>query len=496
MRFYEHYNPLPEPTTQFRILDILPGSTEQPILTQLRVAKLSDRPQYTAISYTWGTPRRERPIWVNENGCAIPQNLWSVLHRLRDYSSVVSVWVDALCIDQGNNDEKTCQVQLMGSLYMKAAKTIIWLGPEANNSSKAFNFVHDHRSRLDRISLDPSSDEIDLYPEESIVNAIVSLCRREYWSRAWIRQEILNSQHKIVLCGPDEASFGHFSDCFKHPYLNGRLILTEASSLLSTAPTSVTHIRGQPTQTLQTLVETYGMSKASDVRDRIYALLSLASDCRNDQDALKPDYKMTCHELFHKMVGFCHAEQSQDFQRILLKTLEIDMQSLSLPAIGCIVRKLKRGFEEDDFGLNLRYQGKVGLPKANSIPTDKLSCFYLNTPKEGNGRERDLFNIGNADLPAQRAPITGDRVYLALSGPEDNINWDNIGVILRQQASGYCAALLPIRVIRPSTLDEKVFLETEPHINWLKREEFAAERGLGVVKRSAVSQFLHRLTLK
>src|ERR1700677_5180829 len=108
---------------------------------------------------------------------------------------------------------------------------------------------------------------------------------------------------------------------------------------------------------------------------------------------------MTCHELFHKMVGFCHAEKSQDFQRILLKTLEIDMQSLSLPAIGCIVRKLKRGFEEDDFGLNLRYQGKVGLPKANSIPTDKLSCFYLNTPKEGSGRERDLFSISNVDLP-------------------------------------------------------------------------------------------------
>lgn len=45
------------------------------------------------------------------------------------------LWVDALCIDQSNDSEKTQQVQQMGTIYKTAAAVVLWLGPEENESN-------------------------------------------------------------------------------------------------------------------------------------------------------------------------------------------------------------------------------------------------------------------------------------------------------------------------------------------------------------------------
>ncbi|OCL02256.1 HET-domain-containing protein [Glonium stellatum] len=67
----------------------------------------------------------------------ITENLFFALQRLQDTIDTLILWVDSLCINQSNNDEKSKQVELMGSIYQQAACVIAWLGPAVDESDLA-----------------------------------------------------------------------------------------------------------------------------------------------------------------------------------------------------------------------------------------------------------------------------------------------------------------------------------------------------------------------
>ena len=54
---------------------------------------------------------------------------------------MVRLWVDALCINQSDLEERAQQVLLMREMYAKAGYTLILLGPEADNSSAIMAMV-------------------------------------------------------------------------------------------------------------------------------------------------------------------------------------------------------------------------------------------------------------------------------------------------------------------------------------------------------------------
>jgi hypothetical protein len=56
-------------------------------------------------------------------------NLFSALVRLRKQDVPRTFWVDAICINQGDDAEKTHQLALMGRIYKEAARAVVWLGP-------------------------------------------------------------------------------------------------------------------------------------------------------------------------------------------------------------------------------------------------------------------------------------------------------------------------------------------------------------------------------
>ncbi|KAF2825464.1 HET-domain-containing protein, partial [Ophiobolus disseminans] len=87
-------------------------------------------PPYEALSYVWGADNPTTNISIQCNGAQVlvGTNLAAALYRLRNPDSERVIWVDALCIDQHNNDEKSNQIPLMGSVYSSAKQVIVWLG--------------------------------------------------------------------------------------------------------------------------------------------------------------------------------------------------------------------------------------------------------------------------------------------------------------------------------------------------------------------------------
>jgi hypothetical protein len=125
------YHPL-KTTDDIRLLRIPSKSRNESY--EIVNASLEDPPPYEAISYTWGEERtnilctydeehRPKPEFIS-----CPENCCRVLKRLRKKKTRRLVWVDSICINQDDRDERSRQVAIMDQVYMKARRVLVWLG--------------------------------------------------------------------------------------------------------------------------------------------------------------------------------------------------------------------------------------------------------------------------------------------------------------------------------------------------------------------------------
>lgn len=97
---------------------------------------------YDALSYCWGGNRTSRSISCNGVDFPITTNLFEALKILRfTKENQRHLWVDAICIDQDNDNEKAVQVWNMFMIYQGASRVIAWLGKAPENTQQALNTV-------------------------------------------------------------------------------------------------------------------------------------------------------------------------------------------------------------------------------------------------------------------------------------------------------------------------------------------------------------------
>lgn len=146
------------------------------------------------------TSRSQRPQKL-----PVTQNLESALRHLRNTRRRV-LWIDALSINQGDFAERSEQVMRMGIIFSQAKNVCVWLGPAAENSDEAMDFVDQvsHLGRLDQLVSDP--DSIDNW------KALAALMRRPWFSRRWIIQEIAFARQATVYCGMKRTRWSDFAD--------------------------------------------------------------------------------------------------------------------------------------------------------------------------------------------------------------------------------------------------------------------------------------------
>jgi hypothetical protein len=87
--------------------------------------------EFDALSYTWGSQKEMHPIMCNEQVLHVHHNLHSALPFLAERKKGMSsgmIWVDAVCINQADEDEKLVQIKLMNTLYRRSKQVYVWLG--------------------------------------------------------------------------------------------------------------------------------------------------------------------------------------------------------------------------------------------------------------------------------------------------------------------------------------------------------------------------------
>jgi hypothetical protein len=100
---------------------------------QLRHAELSEiSKQYFALSYLWGNPAKVHTVSLNGADFDVTDNLMYLLRREQPQEPQL-FWVDAICISQSDNVEKSGRIPRMREIYENAAVVHAELGPASED---------------------------------------------------------------------------------------------------------------------------------------------------------------------------------------------------------------------------------------------------------------------------------------------------------------------------------------------------------------------------
>lgn len=145
----------------------------------------------------------------DDKSFSITHNLHQALQRIREDRAGTLLWVDAICINQSDDDEKTHQVKMMRDIYNHAELVLIWLGEEEPTDKLGFEMMH----RMYKILGEPSisqgnqTDYIDFkalkipHINDPSWDAAKMILARTWFNRIWVLQELLVARKAVFLCG-------------------------------------------------------------------------------------------------------------------------------------------------------------------------------------------------------------------------------------------------------------------------------------------------------
>lgn len=183
------------------------------------------QPLFNALSYAWGDHRNLANITINGKTMSVGSNLEKALRHLRDHhihrTDGLPLWVDALCINQEDDEERDEQVQMMRDIYRRAHRVFCWLGEGDFDTDWVMPLLRDETFRS---HVKTAAWETDTVPAASIVRAtavtIQDICMRSWWARLWVVQEVmLATRDPIFVTGCEYISWSEYMSVFEDLWL-------------------------------------------------------------------------------------------------------------------------------------------------------------------------------------------------------------------------------------------------------------------------------------
>ncbi|KAF1825743.1 HET-domain-containing protein, partial [Dissoconium aciculare CBS 342.82] len=184
----------------FRLLRIKPGSPDDVIQCILESRPMYEGlSSYKALSYSWGDEPFSETIYIGRNSLqfSVSPHVAAALRHLRDPCRAVHVWIDAICINQGDLLEKSQQLSIMASIYNQAEQVVIWLGGNGDSNNQS------------------------LEDEE----VIWSMCQQSHawWNRLWVVQECVYAERcPVVMLGDHTMSLDSWIQTWTASYRSWR----------------------------------------------------------------------------------------------------------------------------------------------------------------------------------------------------------------------------------------------------------------------------------
>lgn len=325
------YAPLDEARREIRVLKVsrsVQGGNcgVDTFQADLVCVSLDDHSAYLAISYAWGDPSIVGHFESHRGGHGkrVPYNkvVFDIINTILARGTTLYLWIDALCINQEDLDERASQVAMMGTIYPQARQVIAFIGEADETIITAMNFILlTANCILAQGSLgDPvtasglASLLSDIGPADRDWESIKGLMSKPWFRRLWVVQEVALGKDPVVVCGKHVFTWGaltlfidfaftlpKFYDAV-YPMFNA--LLTAVECLPNVYGISDAR-QGQSNDCskmpfIYSLVSLNANFDSTDPRDRIYALLGLDT-AKKYTDVLRPDYEIKVEDLYVKV---------------------------------------------------------------------------------------------------------------------------------------------------------------------------------------------------
>ncbi|KAI1760776.1 HET-domain-containing protein [Hypoxylon sp. FL1150] len=348
------YSELDSNLQEIRVLILSPGNVDEPLGVSVSIQSLDSDPIYNALSYVWGDPESARnpENIIGVDGCDFPvtTNLLAALRSLRPPAGAtgsIALWVDAICINQADLDERSQQVSMMRDIYASAKRVIIWIGEEDDETNPVFDTLPLLATRTHHRGGEEDKDAMRLCSR--FFNGLVD--QRPWFSRVWIIQELaMAKQDPLVVCGRRSVSW---STLMKACGFVAKEIFTDIGMVRRKLRSDDGHSTSRPDSKgnggvgdvpeeeeedieilakwkIDMLDELYGAmksqggeslrklllisrsSEATDPRDRVYALLGMLKPDRSDspssRDSIVVDYRKPTAAVYADAVAHIFAQ--------------------------------------------------------------------------------------------------------------------------------------------------------------------------------------------
>lgn len=332
---------------QIRLLILHRGKPGDMIHCSFQVYPLSKaKDKYEALSYYWGTegdnckitidvPRKLKSKgWKKATQQILPRlelafhirpRLHEALVQLRRLDGELCLWVDALCINQEDEVEKTQQVQKMAEIYSTALRVLIWLGSGNKKCEDGLDFIEEI---LDFQTFDAKVKDEQSPPKWA---ALVELMSQDWFSRRWVIQELALARDAIIRYNDREITWTNFADAtaifatrfddikglflYHREFDHDAEYLGDLQALGANVLVDITanHFRksSRPSgglerlSSLEALVSRLLKFEASDPKDTIYALLSIYKKQDDSEGMLVPNYEKSIIEVYRDYTEYC-----------------------------------------------------------------------------------------------------------------------------------------------------------------------------------------------
>lgn len=329
------YKPLPP--GYFRLLTIV-GLGDFPVV-QMEAFPMDAAPEYVAMSYAWGKNATSRTFFCNNQTFAVSSHVLDALNSLGLGLRTTKVWIDAICINQADEEEKANQVAEMQRIYAQATRVAIWLGPAEDNSDLFIDKMDDFLQwalHFDRNKVDQRG-QLTGPPHGHLFLALRPFLARPWFNRVWVVQEVLLAKDAVLVCGTRFLDWKRFcmmivlmraqnlTNLLTSPDFSEPQLEVAVSNILNLHMTADKAQRGLSPKEFTLFLNSGRLRKVTEPVDRVWGFLGLADP--ELRKAAKPliSYSSESRRDFYKTYA--------DIGRLLLlRDPELCLLSIAPPA--------------------------------------------------------------------------------------------------------------------------------------------------------------------